>query len=519
VSGRGRHADAVIVGSGIAGLTTALQLGGCTVITRSDLGAGSSRWAQGGIAAAVGGDDDPSVHARDTVAVSAGLCVDEVVAMITAAAPQQVGWLQRLGVALDVDEHGALMLGREAGHHRRRIVHGGGDATGAAVMRALVAAVRARPDIEVLEHRRAVDLVRSDRRVVGVTTSDRDGHLEACLGAAVVLATGGIGQVFASTTNPVEATGDGLAMAWRAGATIRDPEFVQFHPTALDTTDDPLGLLTEALRGEGAILIDAAGRRYLVEIHPDAELAPRDVVARANWRQRRDGPIFLDARRLGATLPTRFPTVFAAAIAAGVDPRVTPIPTTPAQHYHMGGVETDRDGATSLPALYACGETASVGLHGANRLASNSLLEGLVMGSRVARAITRTTTPIHPSAPLTVPANSAAAEAADPDMIDRLRTLMWEHGGPERDAEGLRHALGELQGLAPALHTDLTGRNLTAVAQIVLRAALARRESRGSHYRVDHPYTTPGPGAHTRMVGPTLPQHLLDTGADRELAS
>ncbi len=489
------HARALIIGSGIAGLTTALELGDCTVVTRSGLGDGSSRWAQGGIAAALGPGDAPARHAADTLTVSSGLSVPTIVEMITAAAPERVRWLQRLGAELDLDDDGAPALGREAGHTERRIVHAGGDATGPAVMRALVAAVRERDDISVLEHRCALDLVRSGDRIVGVVAANADGRSELLLADAVVLATGGIGRVYARTTNPVEATGDGIAMALRAGAVIRDPEFVQFHPTALDATRDPLPLLTEALRGEGAHLIDAHGRRYLVTEHPDAELAPRDVVARANWRAQRRGPIFLDARMIGTSFPTRFPTVFAAAMAAGIDPRLQPIPTTPAQHYHVGGIRTDGHGRTSVPGLFACGEAASAGLHGANRLASNSLVEGLVMGSRAAAAIGQLIT-VRSRRPLEIPARQASHGSAAA-AIEQLRALMWEHAGLQRDAAGLTVALGQIEGLGATLELDPVGRNLVAVAAIIVRAALEREGSRGGHHRSDHPLPEPGPGRHT----------------------
>ncbi len=524
VHGPRGHARALIIGSGIAGLTTALELGDCTVVTRSDLGDGSSRWAQGGIAAALGEGDAPDRHAADTLTVSSGLSVPAIVEMITAAAPERVRWLQELGAELDLDGDGTLALGREAGHSDRRIVHAGGDATGAAVMQALVAAVRERPDITVLEHRHVRDLVRANGRVVGVTAAGPGGEPEVLFADAVVLATGGIGRVYARTTNPVEATGDGLAMALRAGAVIRDPEFVQFHPTALDATPDPLPLLTEALRGEGAHLVDADGRRYLVGEHPDAELAPRDVVARANWRQRRRGPIYLDARLIGDDFPTRFPTVFRATMAAGIDPRTQPIPTTPAQHYHIGGIRTDGHGRTSVTGLFACGEAASVGLHGANRLASNSLVEGLVMGVRVADAIgqqrVRAIDPAHLEVP--APTGTPPTGMASPgpvrdadavaDAIARLREVMWEHGGLLRHADGLRSALQDLDRLTSVLERDAVGRNLGVVAGVVLRAALAREGSRGGHHRIDHPDTEPGPGRHTLVQRDDIP-HLPLAGS------
>ncbi len=536
MSGPGRTPGALpralIVGSGIAGLTAALELGHCTVVTKTTLGEGSSRWAQGGLAAAIGPGDSTADHAEDTRAVSSGLTLDEIVDMVTGDAPGRIRWLQHLGTGFDLAEDGTPALGREAGHRSRRIVHAGGDATGAAVMGALVAAVRARPDIEVVENHRAVDLVRADGRIVGVTVAGPDGHVRALTAAAVVLATGGIGRVFARTTNPAEATGDGLAMALRAGAPIRDPEFVQFHPTALNGALDPLPLLTEALRGDGARLIDAAGRRYLTGQHPDAELAPRDVVARANWAAQQHGAIFLDARHLdtgpGATFTERFPTVFAACMAAGIDPRREPIPVTPAQHYHVGGIMTDGWGRAGLPGLYACGEVASIGLHGANRLASNSLVEGLVLGGRVAASIADApSTPrlrqpgahrIRPEIPADPPDPGAPDDAT---AVQHLRATMWRHGGLVRDADGLTGALDTLDGLRPTLDTGITGRNLAAVAALVLRAALAREESRGGHHRADHPTSLPGPGSHTVVQDTDVPHRPLQPFGvhERQVAS
>jgi L-aspartate oxidase len=521
VNAPGHRPEVVIVGSGIAGLTAALELGHGTVLTRTTLGEGSSRWAQGGLAAAVGPGDSPADHAEDTRGVSSGLTVDAVVDMVTGDAPGRIRWLEQLGAGFDLAADGTLALGREAGHRARRIVHAGGDATGAAVMRALVAAVRAHPDIEVVEQYRAVDLIRTAGRTVGVTAAGPDGRLRVLRADAVVLATGGIGRVFSRTTNPAEATGDGLAMALRAGASIRDPEFVQFHPTALDHALDPLPLLTEALRGDGATLIDATGHRYLSGRHPDAELAPRDVVARANWAAQQRGPIFLDARGIDAAprFAERFPTVFAACGAAGLDPRREPIPVTPAQHYHVGGILTDAWGRSDLPGLYACGETASIGLHGANRLASNSLVEGLVLGGRVAASISRSTprlprraSRVASSSGPEVPAASPDPGAPDdPEAIQQLRSTMWRHGGLVRDADGLTEAIDVVASLRPRLDTSVTGRNLGDVADLVLRAALARQESRGGHHRADHPATRPGAGQHTIVEDDTVAHRPLET--------
>jgi L-aspartate oxidase len=491
--GARRAGRAIVVGSGIAGLTAALQLGHCTVVTKTELGAGSSRWAQGGLAAALGADDAPHLHAADTVAVSGGLGDPDIADLVATDAPARVRWLTAMGTEFDRDDTGALALGREAGHRVRRIVHAGGDATGAEIMRALTAAVLARPDIVVADATMAVDLVVGAGRVVGITTVDADGRPGVLLAPAVLLATGGIGRLYGHTTNPVEATGDGLAMAIRVGARIRNPEFVQFHPTALASDLDPLPLLTEALRGEGALLVDASGRRYMVDEHPDAELAPRDIVARANWRARRSGPTYLDCRPIGPGFAEHFPTVAAYARVAGLDPERDLLPVTPAQHYHMGGVETDAAGRTAVPGLYACGEVASTGLHGANRLASNSLLEGLVFASRAAvdiAAVGPDVVDLAIRGGLAVPIGGVEGFGDDDGAIAVLRATMDECAGVLRDHDGLRHGLEVLGALHSRLGRSIEGRNLAAVAGVVLEAALARRESRGGHHRVDHPETS-----------------------------
>jgi nicotinate-nucleotide pyrophosphorylase (carboxylating) len=373
----------LVVGSGVAGLSVALGLPRAVVLTLGPLG--STGWAQGGIAAALGSDDAPSLHAEDTMTVSAGLAVREAVDALTAGGPEAIRRLVEIGARFDLDASGDLSLAQEAGHRRRRIVHADGDATGREIMRALTEATAASPAVEVLEGWWAVDLARHRGRVTGVAAETPDGDRVVLLAPAVILATGGIGRLYRHTTNPPGVTGDGLAMAARAGARLADLEFVQFHPTALLASGvDPLPLLTEALRGEGATLVDRAGRRFMTLHHPDAELAPRDVVARAIWWQRqRDGAAYLDARSI-EDLPERFPTVFGLTRDAGLDPRTDLLPVTPAAHYFMGGIDAGPDGRTSLPGLWAVGEVAATGVHGANRLASNSLLEGLVFGAAVA---------------------------------------------------------------------------------------------------------------------------------------
>src|SRR5690606_14389012 len=337
-----------------------------------------------------------------------------------------------------------------------------------------------------------VDLVRHGQRVAGVLARAPGGALVALLAPAVVLATGGIGGLYARTTNPVEVTGDGLAVAARAGAELADLEFVQFHPTALAVDADPVPLLTEALRGEGAILIDDLGERFMLAEHPDAELAPRDVVARAIWRRRSAGrEVYLDARAaVGAAFPERFPSVWRTAQQWGLDPRVEPLPVTPAEHYFLGGVVTDLDGRTSLPGLWAVGEVASTGLHGANRLASNSLLEGMVLGAAASRSIADSPSVLPPASALEVPAGALAASGSGSvEIRAAVRELMWRYVGLVRDRHGLEHALAELARLEKK--AGAAERNMLLAAKLIAEAALERRESRGGHWRADYPETDP----------------------------
>jgi L-aspartate oxidase len=494
--------DAVVIGSGVAGLTAAIELSPLRValVTKGKLGAGgSTAWAQGGIAAAVGPGDTPRLHAEDTLAAGAGLNDPESVAILTREGPERVIRLMGLGASFDHAADGGLALGREAAHGRRRILHAHGDATGAEVARALRRAAEKTKSIEVCSDTFAWDLMVEAGRVVGVTAVTATGERVLFRAPVVVLATGGIGRLYRATTNPPEVTGDGLAMAARAGARLADVEFVQFHPTALAAPGaDPMPLLTEALRGEGAVLLDGQGERFMVAEHPDAELAPRDIVARAIWRRIAAGErVTLDAREaVGERFPERFPTVFELCQRHGLDPRVEAMPVSPAEHYHMGGVATDLDGRTTLPGLWACGEAASNGVHGANRLASNSLLDGLVFGARVAHGIRHETPPpIRLAAWPEPPPESAARLPQSPfgaAKLLELRALAGRGVGVVRDAEGLGSLVAALDSFEPFLG-EMGGeaRNLHLVARLVATAALARRESRGGHYRRDFPAPDP----------------------------
>jgi L-aspartate oxidase len=487
----------VIVGSGIAGLSAALELGDCVVLTRNKPGCGSSSHAQGGIAAALALDDDASRHAADTLAVSDGLGDAAVAQAVSEAAAGRIEWLRVLGARFDLDADGRLALGREAGHRRRRIVHAGGDATGAEIMRALSRAVMARPDIEVYADHQVIDLVRSGDRVAGVLALAPTGEPVAVLAPAVILATGGIGGLYARTTNPHEVAGDGLAVAARAGAALADLEFVQFHPTALDVDADPAPLLTEALRGEGAVLLNDRGERFMLDLHPDAELAPRDVLARAIWGQRARGrTVYLDASEvIGREFPRRFPNVYRQAVANGLDPCTEGLPVTPAEHYFMGGVATDSSGRTSLPGLWAIGEVAATGLHGANRLASNSLLEAMVFAAAAVHSVANGKLPHAPLKTLEVPDGALSVQdGKDNACIDAVRALMWNHVGLVRCKDGLEAALMEfdfLQSLHTGTERSIGERNALLVARLIATAALARRESRGAHWRSDYPQADP----------------------------
>lgn len=485
--------DVVIVGAGIAGLMAALKVAPleAVVVCKNHLGSGAATdWAQGGIAAAIGPDDSPVLHSLDTQRAGAGIADRSIVDILTRDAPAQIEELLELGAQFDRTTHGELALGREAAHNRRRIVRAGGDATGHEILKTLVAAVRAARSIRVLEETTALQLLYDGAHVSGIIAIGPGGREPLTIHAgATVLATGGVGHLYSRTTNPPEACGDGIAIAARAGALLADMEFVQFHPTAIDTGADPMPLATEALRGEGAVLIDSTGKRFMREIHPDAELAPRDVVARAIFAQGRGGAVFLDTRAaLGAAIDTRFPTVAAACRNAGIDPVAQAIPVAPAAHYHMGGIAVDEWGRTSLKGMWAAGEVSASGMHGANRLASNSLLEALGFATRVAADIQNTVAPSLRNSRGLRAQQAANASAAERVAIAELRREMYDNVGLVRDAAGLRSALNYIASAAQRFaQPSVELRNLLDVGHLVASAALMRQESRGSHYRSDYP--------------------------------
>jgi len=491
-----QRSDVLVVGSGIAGLTAALHAScdrSVTLVTKSELSETNTWYAQGGIAGAVGEADSVELHLADTLVVGQGLCNEEVVRAVVSEAPAALESLQGFGVRFDLSESGGVALAREGGHSLPRVLHSG-DKTGAAIQAALTSAVLERGRIPVLEHRFLVDLLTSEGRCVGALLLDAaTGLLEAHYANAVVLATGGAGQIFRVTTNPLVATGDGLAAAWRAGARVTDLEFVQFHPTALDHEAAPRFLVSEALRGEGAYLLDCDEKRFMVGVHPLAELAPRDVVSReierVMSRCEREN-VWLDARHLGGTyLRRRFPTIWRACADAGYDLSSDLVPVAPAAHYMVGGVAVDLDGSSSVPGLYVSGEAASTGLHGANRLASNSLLEGLVFSRRIARALEG---PSAVATPAIVGVRDATGNSDAVQLVARLHAVTARHMGMSRSAAGLEIAAGEIGRLTAELGaartaSDLQALNLLSVASLICRAAGLREETRGCHSRVDFP--------------------------------
>ncbi len=487
----------VIVGAGLAGLFTALKLSPLpvTVIAAAPIGKGaSSAWAQGGIAAAISEGDTPENHARDTIDAGAGI-VDEKIALLMASeAPERISDLLRYGVAFDRDLEGKLAFGREAAHSQSRIVRVKGDMAGRKIMEALIAAVRQTPSITIIENYAAHELIMENGKVTSL-----EAHDITCAKAAsainisawaVVLASGGVGGLYKITTNPPQACGNGLAIAARAGAVIADAEFVQFHPTGIAGDIDPSPLATEALRGDGALLVNSSGKRFMVPVHEDGELAPRDIVARAVFSEIEAGRnAFLDCReKPGAEFRSKFPQVYSYCAQAGINPEIDLIPIVPSAHYHMGGILCDAFGRTTLNGLWACGEVASSGAHGANRLASNSLLEACVFAARIAGDIA-TAAPhrIQPGARKILPSKPFRRADEDFEAIQNIRALMSKFTGVIRNQSGLRSVLSEVETLRQRLSEPAQISNILVAARIIIVAALERRESRGAHFRSDFP--------------------------------
>jgi L-aspartate oxidase len=511
-----RRADVVVVGSGVAGVTAALSThsalpdSNVLLVTKSLLDDGSTRWAQGGIAAALGPGDTPEHHLTDTLVAGAGICDINAVRALVTDGPGAVRRLITLGARFDADAGGVLELTREGGHLRRRVAHAGGDATGAEVSRALLfaladagAGAEDGVGIDVIEHAMSLDLMlTADHQVGGITLhvigeGQQDG-VGAVHAPAVVLATGGFGQVYAATTNPPVSMGDGVALALRAGAEVADIEFVQFHPTVLWLGAGARGrqpLISEAVRGEGAFLVDSTGRRFMTGRHPLADLAPRDVVAKAIMNVMAEtgtDHVYLDGTHLGEDIwEHRFPTIRASCLSHGIDPVSQPIPVVPAAHYASGGIKTDLHGRTNIPGLYACGEAACTGVHGANRLASNSLLEGLVFAERIAADLATCPQPRTPPA-----LDDREPGLLDPGATDQIQHLMTERAGVLRSGPGLLAAadalrkIGDHQSDQPTL-AAWEATNLHTVATALVTAAALRTETRGSHWREDYPASSP----------------------------
>jgi len=500
--------DVVVLGSGAAGLSVALAarpVRDVILITKDTLDAGSTQWAQGGLAAVLDPNDSIENHVRDTLAAGAGLCNEAAVRTLVTEAPTAIRYLSRLGAAFDPGVDGGIALTREGGHSHDRIVHAGGDQSGAEVQKTLDESVRL-AGVRVVEHAFGIDLLigindQGQRCVAGVRVAllDENGDVESVgdvMARAVVVATGGFGQVYASTSNPSAVTGDGIALALRAGVEIADIEFIQFHPTVLWTSADATGqqaLISEAVRGEGAVLVDAAGERIMKGVHPQEDLAPRDIVAAAISKRMSESPagvddhVFLDARSIGERFTTSFPSITAACLAAGINPAHDLIPVAPAAHYACGGIRADLDGVTSLKGLFAVGEAACTGVHGANRLASNSLTEGIVAGTRVGRALSW-------SLPITVAPDldERTSGLLPAEWRAELRSTMSKHVGVLRSPNGLLSARNTLERLQDKVGSDviatrrsLEATNLLTVAVAVVAAATARTESRGCHRRTD----------------------------------
>lgn len=508
--------DFLIIGSGIAGLSSALELapfGSVAVLTKEVLGEGSTQWAQGGIAAALAPEplDSPELHESDTLEAGAGLCDRDAVRVLVQDGPQRVRELIARGAHFDTEPTtGALKLTKEAAHSANRIIHSGGDSTGREVQRSLSTLALQSAGIAIYENMPTVDLILQDGECVGVIALDvQSGELKRFHAAATILATGGIGGIYQVTTNPPLLTGDGVAMAWRAGANLMDMEFVQFHPTAFAKgPQHPKFLISEAVRGEGAILLNNRGERFMEKYHPAGELAPRDIVSRAIATEMQETQAefaLLDlTARTASEIAARFPKIYSTCVAYGIDPAKEPIPVSPAEHYMMGGVRTDLDGRTNIPGLLACGEAACTGVHGANRLASNSMLEGLVFGIRTVEAAIKLKEKRRLPDSAQMPQTLKAQQPISHDRVEvtgaqlaaarqRVQELMWRYVGLVRSAQGLSTALQELNELFEQFGRPAPTREAIELANminsgwLVTRAALEREESRGAHYRSDFP--------------------------------
>jgi L-aspartate oxidase len=492
------QADFLVIGAGVAGLRAAIELaaaGRVRVLAKREVTESATQYAQGGIAAALSDEDEISLHFQDTLNAGDGLCRPDAAHVLVEEGPERIEELIHWGT--EFDRLGTkLAFTREGAHSRDRILHAHGDSTGREIQRALFAKAKTLKTISVEEFEFTTDLIVEDGRVAGVTLLDQAGRAEQVRASAVLLATGGLGQLYRETTNPEVATGDGVAMAFRAGAAVSDMEFIQFHPTALYLKKAPRFLLSEALRGEGAYLRNDQLIRFMPKYHALAELAPRDVVARAivhelEISRAKEPVVYLDLTHLKADhLKKRFPRIYSTCLQYNVDIAADLIPIRPAAHYSMGGVQTNLDGRTNVPGLYAAGEVAATGVHGANRLASNSLLEGLVFGARTGAAMRqeRGTAARTPPPSTAAAASDAAAETAFQD----IRDLMWQDVAIVRDGKGLRRALHRLEQICPRVAQPTTrrgfeARNLQLVGSLVTRSALAREESRGAHYRLDFP--------------------------------
>lgn len=493
----------VIVGGGLAGVFCALKLAPhpVAILAPTPVGSsGSSFWAQGGIAAAVEEGDTPERHAEDTVAAGAGIVDREIALGMAREARDRVDDLAAMGAPFDRRDGGAFAPSQEAAHSRRRVVRVMGDAAGRAIMETLERQLAKTPSVTVVDGYSAQQILTRDHRVVGVRARHSSGRICDIPCSALVLATGGVGHLYRLTTNPVEARGVGVAMAARAGAIIADSEFVQFHPTAIDINADPAPLATEALRGEGATIIDRDGKRFLLDVDPAGELGPRDIVARGVFASIKAGRgAFLDARAaVGAEFPHRFPTVYGSCMSAGIDPVTQPIPIAPAAHYHMGGVWTDARGRTSVEGLWAIGEVASTGVHGANRLASNSLLEAVVFGARAADDISAATLP-ESTARMAADRDEPSAHDRDFAVVEELRDLMSANVGVIRDAAGLSGAIRAIRRLSSRT-SDIEISNMLTTALMIASSAWLRRESRGAQFRSDFPHADPAFARRSRIT-------------------